>query len=105
MAWERRRGGRYYYTKRREGRRVVSEYVRNGYGTADCIAELTELRKQEREGEARLRRMERRKDRDIDHELDEIVRQAQETAAEYLRSLGYHQHKRQWRLQRGQANQ
>ena len=31
MAWEDRNGRLYYYRKRREGKRVVSEYVGNGF--------------------------------------------------------------------------
>lgn len=47
MGWERRGNGYYYYRKRREGHRVISEYVGNGRA-AEVAAAMDRLKRRER---------------------------------------------------------
>ena len=53
MGWEERNGRMYYYSKRREGDRVISEYIGAGMG-AEAIATIERI-DQEKQKLASLR--------------------------------------------------
>lgn len=96
MAWEQRGGRQYYYTKRRIGARVVSEYVGGGNSGA-----LT-ARRAEADKEERLRR--RTEVQAVREVIDALGNESEDfsaiaqalTRAAYL-IAGYHEHKGQWR--------
>lgn len=100
MGWETRGNREYYYRKRRDGEKVISQYVGAG-SFAALIARADELDR-ERHREALIAE---RKAQEADLALDRQVNQACDlvrtmTAAELL-SKGYHTHKGQWRKKRG----
>ncbi len=98
MGWETRGNGQYYYHKRREGRRVVSEYVSRQY--ASLFASLDEEAKTEREQKRRAERKEREAIQIISgatNQMDELVSALVSLS---LMNEGYHQHKGQWRKKR-----
>lgn len=103
MAWETRNGNRYYYRKRREGGRVVSQYVGAGE-LAAALAYLEDASSKQRRAlaqrEAALFETERQRWRGVEtlaHELEDAVRTL---VREALTAAGYHQHKGQWRKRR-----
>ena len=99
MAWEKRRGRKYYYRKHRIGDRVVSEYVGAG-PDALAAAALDELKRQAREEERELFRRERERQRAIDEELDHICLLIRNLVDAALLLNGYHLHNGQWRKKR-----
>ena len=96
MAWEQRGNKDYYYRKRRDGDRVISEYM--GHDLAGQM--YSEQDHQDREKFLVLQRMWREQrsefeETDQDCELlMEIVRQLVQAT---LLTSGYHPHKGQWR--------
>src|SRR5688572_6354765 len=102
MAWEDRNGRWYYYRKRRDGRRVVSEYVGTGFA-----GEIAELFAAEDRHESEYKRRELHKQKAIAHEIDsktgEMERVTRTITRACLLLAGYHAHKGQWRkLRNGQ---
>jgi hypothetical protein len=103
MGWETRRGNRYYYRKRREGRRVVSTYV----GVGAFAEALAGCEHADRLAQQRVRESVRQ-----ERAVLEACEQPLADLADLLRVLtdatlvtnGYHQHKRQWRRRREQAD-
>jgi hypothetical protein len=100
MAWERReRGERYYTRSRKEGGRVVREYVgggRLGELAARTDAEVRERRKKEiAEGRAEVRRMEQ-----LVAPVVELCEVAEVLAGAHLVAAGCHRHKGEWRRRR-----
>ena len=99
MAWEERNGNLYYYRKRRQGNRVVSEYV----GKGAWIHAMATLEKRERD---RLRYEHWKKRQEINEYED--MRSRLNGAMDSVRDLvqaalllnGYHTHKGQWRKKR-----
>ena len=93
------RRGRYCYKSRREGGRVVTEYLGSG-DLAQAIADLDywerKARKLRQERERAAQDRERAIDRDIDAAGDLLRALAQGV----LLASGYHQHKGQWRKRR-----
>lgn len=99
MAWEERKGRRYYYRKVRKGGRVFSVY--EGGGIGGTLAEQGDAQaKQTRKRETRTLRAELARQDAIDAKIDEAWRDAEQVAREALEAAGYHRHKRQWRLKR-----
>jgi len=99
MGWEKRGHRLYYYRKRREGKRVISEYVGHGE-LAEAIATLDALDRHEQEAERAALWDEREAQRDVDQAIDtagELVRALTHTV---LLASGYHKHKGQWRKRR-----
>lgn len=92
MTWEKRRGKRYLYRKRRQGKRVISEYIGRGE-TAALIARLEALKRQEREDTRRAQRQQRQ----AMAALDDLVQEAEELAHALTQAVlithGYHTHK------------
>ncbi len=99
MAWEERRGGRYYYRKRRVNGRVVSQYMGTGEVTS-ILSGLDDAERIEREArreEERDRQAELRRE---DDELDELVELTEAFTAAALLAAGCHTHKGIWRRRR-----
>ncbi len=98
MAWEeRRRGRRYYYRKRWQNGRCVSEYIGGGeYGA--LLAGFDEAERSERRRERALRRREE----ESDAGLDALTEMASTLATAALLIAGCHTHKGQWRRCRDQ---
>jgi len=96
MGLERRRNGNvYYYQKRREGNRVVSEYVGSG-----LVADLARKRAEIDQAQRAQRRAERMSMAEIDRRIDQFSGLVDLLVKAELLTLGYHQHKRQWRRRR-----
>lgn len=99
MAWEKRRNGSYFYLKRREGDRVVSEYM----GT-DLLGRLYEAQIYERRAK---KARERIRLLSVAAELDELeaklekLSEAIETCVTAeLVAAGCYRHNREWRRRR-----
>ena len=105
MGWELRNGRRYYYQKRRIGRRVVSEYV--GTGPSAELAEYIDADKRhmrlleaaERADERQAIDVMRAEDQAFSRQCD-VLRDA---AAALLRRKGLHRHRGQWRRRRAKT--
>jgi hypothetical protein len=104
MGWEaRERGTRYYTRSRREGNRVVREYVGTG-PLADLAAFQDEADRLRREEEARAWRKEREDLEDLDATAGELFELAEILTRAALLVAGYRQHNRgEWRKPRGRA--
>jgi hypothetical protein len=97
MAWDTRGGRRYYYRSRREGGRVVRQYV-----GADLLGELEaredDRRRIERERACHELEQERERLAAADAPLAELDALADALVAGALLLAGYHQHDRgAWR--------
>ena len=92
MPWEQRNHKPYYYHKRRQGQRVISEYVGAGQ-LAETVAAfdqcLRQARQSERQAQAALQTLHAEVDQVCD--LIQILTQAS------LLTAGFHTHKGQWR--------
>lgn len=100
MAIETRRNGQtYFYRKRRQGARVVSEYVGAG-PTADLIAHLDELERQERAAALKAKRAQRAEAAHQDAQLEHAAARAAlvERAALILGDCYFHHG--EWRRKR-----
>ncbi len=102
MAWESRRGGQYYYQKKRIGGRVVSEYV--GVGAfAQALSCLEAADQTERAVEQEWKREARRREEEADAALDAVTDMATILTTAALLAAGCHTHRGQWRRRRGQS--
>ena len=102
MGLETRRGRAYFYRKRRDGGRVVSEYGGGGEMAALC-GRLEAIDREKREDERRAVREDRERMEAIDRGLDSMCQAARALADEALTAAGYRQHDRgQWRKRRGE---
>ena len=99
--WERReRGGLYYTRSRKEGGRVVREYVGGGV-LGELAARLDELKRLEREEEAAAEREERQRLEALEAPLAEAWEASEVLVRAALVAAGYRQHKRgEWRKRR-----
>jgi len=100
MGWEDHRGKRYYYRKRRVGKRVVSDYIGAGPYAEQVAANAARAQAQRAKAQARLT---------ADREVEVILRKLDRLAAALTRATllaeGYHTHRGEWRKQRhGQKN-
>ena len=100
MSWEERSGKRYYYRKRRIGKRVVSEYIGRG-PQAESVAETDALARADRADRRARWQAERNRQADIDRLVDAVCGLTRTAVWDALRAAGYHQHKGQWRKRRG----
>jgi hypothetical protein len=99
MAWEKRGNGLYYYRKRREGRRIVSEYI--GIGElAEAIAAFDSLDRQEREVERQRRQRELDRDRGFARDIDAVCELIRGLTTAVMLATGHHTHKGTWRRRR-----
>jgi hypothetical protein len=101
LSWEQREGGGRYYTRsRREGGRIIREYV--GYGPiAELVASRDEAERRRREEEARAWREEREDLERQDEEAGDLCELAELLTSAAFVAAGYRQHNRgEWRRPR-----
>jgi hypothetical protein len=102
VAWEEReRGGRYYTRSRREGGRVVREYVGGGLA-GELAAEEDRIRRElaEKQREREKEEMERLKA--LAAPVFELSEAAEILAHAHLIAAGYHRHKGEYRRARSE---
>lgn len=99
MAFEIRNGNSYYYRKKREGNRVISEYIGCGE-VAYLIAQFDEIERLERDSERQKESEIRAKLSEKSLEIEQLHKENAKLIELVLNSLGFHQHKRQWRKKR-----
>jgi hypothetical protein len=99
VAWESRGQNRFYYRKRRRGRRVVSEYV-GADELAEALALNDCLERMEREQAHADVRSEQTQERLVDAQLDQVLAHVRALASVALLINGYHEHRGQWRKER-----
>ena len=99
MGWEDRNGNSYYYRKRREGKRVISEYM--GGGLSGQFAEILDMEDRQ-EADYRRRELGEQKLQaaPIDNQVNEIEEYTRTITRACLLLAGYHTHKGQWRKRR-----
>jgi hypothetical protein len=99
--WERReRGGLYYTRSRKEGGRVVREYVGGGV-LGELAAQMDAERHQQREAQKAAQREERERLDALVAPLEELYEAAEVIARAALIASGYHRHNRgEWRKRR-----
>jgi len=100
MGWEIRNGRRYYYQKRRVGRRVVSEYVGGGF-MGEAAAVLDEAARLDRVHEVEEFRELKSGDKARDEQIDNLIASIEDAIRAGLEQMGFHRHKRQWRRKHG----
>ncbi len=99
MGWEERRGRKYFYRKRRNGGRVVSEYVGRGQ-LAEAVAAQDESKRLAQDQQRELLRQERERQRAIDEKVDRACHLIRNLRYAALLLNGYHMHRGQWRKRR-----
>ncbi len=101
--WERRaRGGLYYTRSRREGGRVVREYVGGGV-LGELAARMDAEERRRREEEKASRRQERERLDALSAPVEELCEAAEVIARAALITSGYHRHNRgEWSKKREQ---
>ncbi len=95
MAWEQRNNRRYYYRKRRDGQRVISEYVGSGALAQEATAFRAiacEVRQARRRRWAAICA--------VDDQVDQACDLIQALAYGTLMVTGHRMHKGQWRKAR-----
>jgi len=99
MAWEERGEHRYYYRKKREGDRVVTEYIGAGE-IAHIIADTEQSHKRLHALMRVQAQAEQAAERAQDAALDALDTQVHDLAAAALLLAGCHTHRGQWRKRR-----
>ena len=101
MAWENRQRGSLYYTRsRREGGRVVREYV--GCGPQGLAAAEDARIREEREAKRGAWRAEQQRLEILDQHVEPLDALCTTITRGCLEAAGYHQHKAgEWRKRRG----
>lgn len=99
MPWEKRHQKSYYYRKRRQGDRVISEYIGTGE-LAETVAHLDQSLRQARQAEREARAALQALDAEVDHVCD-LIRALTHAC---LLAAGFHTHKGQWRKKRKEKN-
>jgi hypothetical protein len=98
MGWE--KNGRYYTRSRREGGRVVREYIGGGAAGA-LIARMDAIKRDKRLTERECARVDRERAEALDAALADLNELADLLAHAALAAAGYHQHNRgEWRKRR-----
>jgi len=97
MGWDK---GRYYTRSRREGGRVVREYI--GRGEIACLMARLDKDLREKESEERLAALaEQEKVLDLESLLDDLDKACTLVMQAELEAAGFHQHDRgEWRKRR-----
>jgi len=99
MGLETRGNGQYYYRKKREGKRVVSEYVGGGEW-AHAVYTLEAIDREEREYEHAIRKRDIDQERMTNREIDALGDMIRALTGAVLLANGYHTHKGTWRRKR-----
>lgn len=101
MGWEKRGKGMYYYHKRREGKRVVSEYKGTGL-LAHLYSELDLVNKKYLVRKHHHAQWNEHNDEitEINMEIDQLAQIIDGLVRAVLLTSGYHPHKGQWRKSR-----
>lgn len=99
MGWEKRGKGMYYYTKKRVGKRVVSEYKGSGL-FAQLFSELDNDKRLERNYNHTQRKEQKDKTTGINKDVDQLTELTDGLVRAVLLTSGYHPHKGQWRKSR-----
>lgn len=99
MAWEERGGQRYYYRKVWKDGRCFSVYEGGGLG-AEIAAQRDEAAREAARRVTLNTRAELAAFDAVDAIIDKEWLRVRSAAAEALEAVGYHRHKRQWRLKR-----
>lgn len=100
MGLESRGSNVYYYRKRRDGSRVVSEYVGGGH-VAGLAARLDAAERAEGEAKRAALRGERESGEALDNLLDAIGAALKTAAGLEMIAAGCHNRKGEWRVIRG----
>jgi hypothetical protein len=96
MAWEDRNGRKYYYRKRRVGKRVISEYI--GAGLAGELSALYDLEDKFKTDVQRAELMQAKEDASkLNGQIREVERITKAMTRAVLLLSGYHAPRRQWR--------
>jgi hypothetical protein len=91
MAWEDRNGNFYYYRKRREGKRVISEYIGNGLSAQ--IAEIFAMEDRAETQQARVDWLKQKRSAEMmDKRINELERYTKAVTRAVLLVSGYHLH-------------
>lgn len=98
MAWENRPGGRYYYRKKRIGKRVISEYMGGG-DYAELTAEQDEIARQRAAEEQASFMAEVKAAKELEDLAAEAERETMTLVKAVILASGYHKHHGQWRRQ------
>lgn len=102
MSWEtRERGGRYYTRSKREGGRIVREYIGTGR-LAELASELDRLDRERRESERIEQQLARSEVETSEAPIKALHEDVELLARGALLAAGYHRHHGQWRRKRGQ---
>jgi hypothetical protein len=98
MGWD--KDGRYYTRSRREGGRVVREYVGGG-AVGELASQLDAIERARREADRAAQRAEREEVETLDAPLAELNDLADLLVRAALLAAGFHQHNRgNWRMSR-----
>jgi hypothetical protein len=101
VAWEKReRGGRYYTRSRREGDRVVREYVGSG-PLAELAAEDDRTKRELEEAQREREKEELERMEALAAPIFELSEAAEILAHAHLIAAGYRRHKGEYRRARG----
>ncbi len=100
MGWEERRNGKtYYYQKRREGGRVISEYA--GHGVIADLSASIDANERHEHHMARLALADFiNAQHCVDRLIDDYRAQVRQLVKDTLQQAGFHQHRGQWRFRR-----
>jgi hypothetical protein len=103
MAWETRRGRRYYYQSRRVNGRVVKEYVGGGK-LGEIAAWFDQQERDERDVRAERDRAARDEDEALRRQVEDFDREVAAVVAAALVLAGYHRaDRKRWRKRRGEG--
>ena len=99
MGWEKRGNRKYYYRKKRIGKKVISEYVGSG-PAAEKIAKEDELIQRKRKEEQQAWVSRQAEIIAVDDALDALEIITRTLINAQLLLAGFHTHKGQWRRRR-----
>lgn len=99
MAWEYRGKKRYYYQKKRVGKKVISVYVGTG-PEAERTAREDELARQKRKDERQARLQREAEIKALDDALSDLINFTKTLLDAHLLLNGYHYHRGEWRKKR-----
>jgi hypothetical protein len=93
--------GPYYYRSRREGSRVVREYLGTGR-VAELAAQMHAIKRADREAEKADREAEKAELAALEGDIEALIEKTDLLTRAALLAAGFHQHKRgEWRKKRG----